>query len=440
MGRLNFLFEKADIKQIAIIRIMIGVWFFVECVGMMLIGWMQEAYIHSKMNFPFYGFEWIHRLPPAGMYALYATLSLAALGIAFGYRYRLSLGVFFAGFLYVFMLDIVYSLNKFYLFLILTFLMMFIDAHRYWSLDAKRKPRIKRNYIPRWNILIFQVFIGMIYFYSGIAKLNVDWIYHSEPLRTFFGRKPYFTRWGPEVFDVIVYSFSMGGLVFDLLIAYLLAFRKTRFFANVVQGSFHTLNFFLLSIGTLSIFTGLATWLFFPTKWLIRKLDIKKFPKEAFPYTLKSKRIIAVGLSIFLTVHLLIPHRHYFTGNNVNWTEKGHRFSWRLMTRTKSGSRSMFHVKDPKTGEHWTVNPMDHLSWRQYRKMSAETDLVLVFSYYLEELWKEKGFDDVVVTAEIKTKLNGRTPNFLVDPNLDLTKCERTLLIDDFSTELKPRE
>ena len=435
---MQMLFQKADIKPLAIVRILIGAWFFIDCVGMMLIGWMQDAYIHAEMNFRYYGFEWVPRLPPAGMYAVFILLSIAALGIMLGYRYRLAVVTFFVCFLYVFLLDIVYDLNKFYLFLILTFLLYFMDAHRFWSLDVKRGQVTEQREVPRWNILIFQALLVMIYFYSGIAKVNPDWALHAQPLKLFLRDISYFRGIDEETFMVIAYAYSWGGMLFDLFISAFLINRRTNQLALITMAAFHTWNFFNLGIGMLSIFTALSTWLFFPNRWLKRKLGLTPAIDEPWPYPPAKRRQIVVFLTIFMVVQLSVPHRHYFTGNNVNWTEKGHRFSWRLMTRTKRGSRSLFFVKDPASGETWKINPRDHLTARQYRKMSGETDLVLVFAHYLEKKWREKGYEKVIVTAEIRTRLNGRPADFLVDPELDLTQVQRSLIVDRVSRPLKP--
>ena len=68
--------------------------------------------------------------------------------------------------------------------------------------------------------------------------------------------------------------------------------------------------------------------------------------------------------------------------------------------------------------------------------MSAETDLVIVFAHWLEKEWKAKGYEDLKITAVVSTKLNGRTAQLLIDPNLDLTEVERTIWRDEVSTEL----
>lgn len=436
----KFLFRKTDIRQLAFLRIAIGLWFFIDYFVMMLNGYMKAAYIDTQVHFPFYGFEWIRPWPAEWMYVHYVVLSLSALGITLGYRYRLSLIIFLIAHQYVFMLDIVYTLNKYYMFSLFTFLLLFADAHRFWSLDVRRNPSLKREWTPMWTVFIFQFMVGMIYTYSGISKINPDWLFRQQPLVTFMRARPFMQALPDDLYYFAVYIFIYVGVFFDLSIVWWLSWRKSNWIANFLVACFHLLNLVVLHIGSLSIFMIFCTWGLFPTVWLKKRIHKKDFGGELAITDPTKRKWVLYPLAAFMFIQLLIPHRHYLTGNNVNWTEKGHRFSWRLMTRTKQGSNSMFYVTDPKSGETWAVNPYDYLSRRQYFKMSAETDLVLVFAYYLEEEWRKKGYEDVVVKARIRTRLNRRKVQDLVPPDLDLTTCKRTLLRDNISTKLNPVE
>jgi len=402
---------------------------------MMVIGRVHEAYIDAQVHFPFYGLEFIKPLPGLWMYLLFTIIALAGLGVMLGYRYRISLALFFILHLYVFLIDIVYTLNKFYLFLILAFVLFFMEAHRYWSTDVKQGRVTPLITVPRWNILLIQIFYGVIYTYSGISKINPDWLFHGQPLRTFFSYKPIFAALPDAAFNAVVFGFTYCGMMFDLSIIWLLTFRKTRLFGNLLQGSFHTLNFLLLGIGTLSIFMAITTWLLFPTSWLVKKIGLEEY--EGLE-SMKKSQLITGLLGVFLLINVLLPNRHYLSQSNVNLSEKGHRFSWRLMTRTKSGSTSLFIIKDKKSEEQWVINPHKYLTSRQYRKMSGETDLVLVFAHWLRDEWNRKGFV-VEVYAQINVKLNGRERQLLVDPELDLTTVSRSVINDELTLPLKPR-
>ncbi|MBC6401513.1 MAG: HTTM domain-containing protein [Ekhidna sp.] len=427
---MDFLFYKASNRQLALLRIIIGVWFWVDLISMLVSGYVKEAYINSEMNFPFYGFEWITPLPGFGMYILFATLILAVSGIIFGYQTRLCLGYFIVGFGYVFMCDIVYTLNKFYLFLVLAFVLFLVgESHRLQS----KKLILANQWTPNWKILIFQGLVLMIYFYSGISKINPDWLFRAAPLRYFL--RSDFSFLDDEVFMYVAYAFTYGGFIFDLSISWILLSKKTRLLGQIIQSAFHLLNFVLLGIGSLSLFMLLLTWLLFPTEKLREWLKLEPVKRETFMLSGSCKKRVAIFLGIFFLINLLIPHRHYLTGNNVNWTEKGHRFSWRLMTRTKLGSQSRFYVESDQLAEPRKINPADHLTNRQYRKMSGETDLIIVFAHYLKNLYARDGHTEITITADVKTRMNGHPPKNLVDPDLDLTLVNRSYISDEISTK-----
>lgn len=431
---MDFLFQKRDAKILGYLRIIIGSWLFVDWFGMMIIGYVDEAYISSQFNFTFIGFDWVRPLPAFGMYLVFSIGALMAVFITLGIFYRWALAIFFFLQLYVFMLDVVYTLNKFYLFLILVAVLFVVPAHRSLSLLVKWQPIKKLTSVSSWQVLVFQFMLLMIYFYSGLSKLTTDWIQMHEPLHTFLKYKWPFSILNDASFDKVVALMSYGGLTFDLTVWFWLTNRKTRWFANIWQTSFHSINFLFLGVGSLSIYMSLLTWLMFPPEALLKRLKIKN-KKGHHPALAQNKRRVTIAIGIVAIVMLLIPHRHFLIDNNVNWTEKGHRFSWRLMTRTKSGSSSYFKITDNKTKEVWGVEPADYLTRRQYRKMSAETDLVIQFAHWLEDQWLVKGHSDVKVSAIVNTRLNSRPAILLIDPELDLTKVERTIWSDEVSTK-----
>ena len=84
-------------------------------------------------------------------------------------------------------------------------------------------------------------------------------------------------------------------------------------------------------------------------------------------------------------------------------------------------AKGFFIVTDPATGQKWHINPQKYLTPRQKRKMLTRPHLIVQFAHYLEEIMRNKGYDDVEVRANIIASLNGRNPQRLIDPNVDLT-------------------
>jgi vitamin K-dependent gamma-carboxylase len=61
-------------------------------------------------------------------------------------------------------------------------------------------------------------------------------------------------------------------------------------------------------------------------------------------------------------------------------------------------------------------------------KMSTKPDLILHFAHYLAEQKRREGYENVEVRARVMVSLNGREPQLLIDPNIDLAKEEVSLL------------
>ncbi|MDQ3473955.1 MAG: HTTM domain-containing protein, partial [Acidobacteriota bacterium] len=109
-----------------------------------------------------------------------------------------------------------------------------------------------------------------------------------------------------------------------------------------------------------------------------------------------------------------------------SWTEEGHNFAWHMKLRTKEGE-AVFTVTHPRTGQTWIINSKDYLKPHQV-KMTTKPDLIVQFSHYLAEEKRREGYENVEVRARAMVSLNGRPPQLLVDPNVDLAKEQVSLL------------
>ena len=119
-------------------------------------------------------------------------------------------------------------MNHIYLICLVGFLMVFVPAHGLWSLDAWRRPGLRSQTVPRWALAILRFQIGLVYVYAGLAKLNGDWL-AGEPVRTWLIERSEGTSLAPLLAaEPVVYLVAYGGLLFDLAVVPLLAWRRTR--------------------------------------------------------------------------------------------------------------------------------------------------------------------------------------------------------------------
>ena len=85
-------------------------------------------------------------------------------------------------------------------------------------------------------------------------------------------------------------------------------------------------------------------------------------------------------------------------------------------------------VRDPKTGQTWSVSPKVYLTRWQTHKVATRPDIAIQFAHFLEEQFKLKGFENVEVTAVARVSLNGRKHQLIIDPNIDLTMHKDSIM------------
>lgn len=437
-----------DIASIVTFRIIFGAFMLWEVYRYFDHGWIPRYWIEPAYNFTYAGFDWVRPWPGDGMYYHFAVMGVLAICILLGLWYRLSAALFFLAFTYVFLLEKANYLNHFYFISLVAFLMIFVPAHRAFSLDAWANRALRSATAPAWALWLLRAQVAVVYFYGGLAKINGDWL-RGEPVRMWLSHRtdfPLIGHWFTE--EWMVYAFSYGGLLFDLLIVPALLWRRTRLIGLALAVVFHTTNAQLFNIGIFPWFTLAASILFFPPDtprrvighvrslveslglWPVRRSPVSGGSAE--PVLAPAGRLtrrdwLTAGLvALFVLVQVSVPLRHHLYPGDVAWTEEGHRFSWRMMLRAKSGE-VRFTATNPATNVTWQVDPRHYLTARQYRKMATQPDMIMQFSHYLAERIREEGAEEIEIRAEVWVSLNGREPRLLVDPETDLTKVGHSI-------------
>jgi hypothetical protein len=430
--RIKF-FEPVDISWLAFFRILFGSVMAVEVCRYFLHGWV-DTYSPHEFHFTYYGFEWLRPWPGEGMRIHFAVLGLCAVCIAVGFCYRIAAPLFFLGFTYVFLLDETRYLNHFYLISLTSFLMIFLPAHHAWSIDSWRRPAIRSDVTPRWTLWLMRAQIGIPYLFGGIAKLNFDWL-HGEPMRLWLAHREHLPVIGPHVHEEwLVYFFAIGGLLLDLFIVPCLLWRRTRVPAFLAAAAFHLLNSVLFRIGIFPWLMLGATFIFFPPDLPRRALQHLKIvrreiaPAEAANAHVepRGRGVVLALVGAYLLAQVLIPFRHFLYPGSVHWTEEGHRFSWHMKLRSKDGD-ALFYLSSPASGREWKVDPLKLLRPGACEEMVTHPDMILQFSHRLAEQKRREGFADIEVRARVAVSLNGRTPQLMIDPTVDLAKEKRSL-------------
>ncbi|MDX1547324.1 MAG: HTTM domain-containing protein, partial [Rhodothermales bacterium] len=355
---------------LAYFRIVFGAIMLWEVTRYLEHDWVETYYIDPEFFFTYPGFGWVQPWPDGYMAVHFLLLGILAVFIAAGLFYRVSAALFFLGFTYVFLLDQSNYLNHFYLISLISFLMIFVPAHRAVSLDVVRKPGLAAETVPAWSLWLLRFQIAVPYFFGGIAKLNGDWL-RGEPMRSWLADETAFPVIGPYFVEPWApYLFSYGGLLLDLLVVPLLLWKRTRLAGYLMALTFHLMNAHLFQIGIFPWFMIGATLLFFEPerfrpilRWQ-QRLGAPAPPGPPRRVPERIRRLVPGLLAAWMAVQILVPLRHWLYPGNVSWTEEGHNFSWHMKLRDKEGDVEVI-ATDPTTGRMLLIDPRDFLTARQ---------------------------------------------------------------------------
>jgi len=415
----QFLFKKIDNAQLIVFRVFYGLLVSAECYGAIATGWVRRTLVEPQFTFSFIGFEWLQPLPGNGMYIYFAVMGTLGLLIAFGYKYRfgaLAFAILWSG---VYLMQKTSYNNHYYLLMLLAYIMAFLPANRDASLDVKLSPKLRSQTMfngVRW-IIILQLFI--VYTYASVAKFYADWLDFSMIEVLMSSKKDYYVigdllqqKWVHKIIAVF-------GICFDLLIVPALLWKPTRKIAFVLSIFFHLFNSIVFQIGIFP-YLSLAFIVFFFEPQTIRNIFLrtKKIIPETKIIIPKNKNVILTVLGIYFLFQLVLPLRHHFFKDDVLWTEEGHRLSWRMMLRSRSGSIT-FRVVNTETKDTTLINLNDYLTKKQQRRVACYPDFIWQFAQYLKKEYAQKG-ENVQVFAKNKVRVNQAPRRELIDPNVDL--------------------
>tara|TARA_R110002050_G_scaffold96776_6_gene201183 strand:- start:371 stop:1690 length:1320 start_codon:yes stop_codon:yes gene_type:complete len=415
----RFLFKQIDNSPLLIFRIFFGILVSLECYGAIATGWVKKNLIDPEFTFNFIGLDWLQPLPGIGMYLYFIVMGTLGIFIALGYRYRFSAGAFALLWTAVYLMQKTAYNNHYYLLILIALIMAFMPANRDYSLDARRNPSIRTNHMSaylKWAIVL-QLFI--VYTYASVAKLYGDWLDFSIIEILFKNKKSYPIIGGLLQEPLVHRVVGISGILFDLLIVPALLWKPTRKWAFVASLFFHLFNSIVFQIGIFP-YLALAFTVFFFEPETIRKLFFKK--KE--PYlenvlTVPPQRELVLGiLSLYFLIQLVLPIRHYFIEDDVLWTEEGHRMSWRMMLRSRTGITT-FKIVNHTTGNSYLVNLDDYLSRGQKSKIKSYPDFMWQFAQRLRREYTEKG-EDISVFVNSRVSINGKPYQEFIDPKIDL--------------------
>ena len=419
----KWLFSSTDNSPLIIFRIIFGLLITLECWGAILTGWVHRTLIEPKFTFSFINLEFLQPLPGYGMYFYFFLMGLLGVSIMLGYRYHLSIIGFTILWAGAYLMQKSSYNNHYYLLFLINTLMCLLPANKNLSLDVKLKHVEPKNTMPNWCrfLIISQLFI--VYTYAALAKFYPDWLNTTVAKNLMAGRKHFFIigemlqqKWAHHI---ITYT----GISFDLLIIPALLYKKTRKWAFIISVFFHLYNSFILHIGIFP-YMALGFTVFFFEPELIRKLFYPKTQKEIKidQTNFKPSLPILAFLIIWTTLQTALPLRHHFIEGNVLWTEEGHRLSWRMMLRSKSGYNK-FYIVDTTNNIRTRIKLKEYLTKKQIRSMGGKPDMIWQFAQHLKKEYLKKG-QNIEVYVTNWTRVNNSKRKQLINPLINLADCE----------------
>lgn len=426
----NYFKQYTSAATLAFFRLAFGLMMLFSLIRFAANGWIEKLYLSPSFHFSYYGFEWVK---PFGNYTylLFIFCGIAAIFVAIGYQYKWAILSFFLSFTYIELMDKTTYLNHYYFISIISFVLIFLPANAYFSVDAHKNEKIRFQYIPRWNTDILKLLLAIVYIYAGLAKLNSDWLIEAMPLKI----------WLPENNEIPVlstllnqtwvhYAFSWIGAIYDLIIVFLLLNKRTRglgFFLVVV---FHVLTRILFPIGIFPFVMIISSLIFFEANFHKKILtfignlfskDISLFENgkektQEFDFVNQLK-LGFIGL--FIVFQLAFPFRYLLYPEELFWTEEGFRFSWRVMLMEKAGYAE-FTVTDTQNNKSIRVNNTKFLTAFQEKQMAFQPDFILEYAHFLKDYYQNQGFENPNVYVTSYVALNGRLSQQFIDPKINL--------------------
>jgi hypothetical protein len=426
----KFNFNKpVSITPLVTFRIVFGLLMFLSIVRFWWNDWITSVYVLPKFHFTYWGFEWVQPLGNIGMHLIFLCIGLSALMIMFGLFYRVATVLFFLSFTYVELIDVTTYLNHYYFISLVAFLLIWLPANKDYALDMRLRPEQRRLLVPAWCVGIVRFQMAIVYVFAGIAKLNPDWLFDAQPMRTWLPAKTHLPIIGGLMYEVwVAYLFSWFGAMYDLFIVFFLLNKKTRTIAYFFVLLFHTATaIFFPSIGMFPYVMMVGSLIFFSAGFHKRLLSylpyysnrIKSSIAAKRPYYYQLKPLMKVAIIIYISCQIIIPFRYLFYPNHLFWHEEGYRFSWRVMLMEKSGI-AFFTIKDKSTHQQIEISNAAFLTTLQEKMMSTQPDLILKYAHYLADVYKKKGMQHPEVYAEVYVALNGQRSRLFIDSNVNL--------------------
>jgi hypothetical protein len=200
-------------------------------------------------------------------------------------------------------------------------------------------------------------------------------------------------------------------MLFDCSVPFLLWNHRTRPYAYAAVVAFHVITGMMFQIGVFPLVMIAMTLVFFEPGARSQQHDV---------VALHIARPVKMILAVHFVLQILLPWRFLLYPGDLQWTEDGYRFSWRVMLMEKSGTAT-FSIRDSATGKVGYVDNCEFLNAHQEKQMAMQPDMVVQYARFLRDEYERRGVRSPRVTADVWVTKNGAPARRMVDPERDLS-------------------
>lgn len=469
--------KPVEAYSVAVFRIAFGLVAMLGSLRFLLRGWVDELYLNPEHHLTYVGFNWVKPLPAPWMHLHVFLLAVLGGCIMVGYRHRIAAALFTAGFVYTELIEAALYLNHYWFMTLTGLLLVLLPVHHHWSLDAYAGRVSASTSVSTAVIWIFRAQVGIVYLFSGLAKLNADWLLEAQPMKLWLSDRTHLPLVGHLLDEALIaYLASWFGAFFDCTIVAWLSWCKSRLWAYLVVVGFHLATAALFQIGVFPWLMIAGALIFFHSDWpsrfttfishlkttvckkiaatnisraftghrkrkvkpqAITQSTILQTPTAALPTfssaagvqttTPEISRPIWFVLLLLAVLQMVLPLRHYIYGGNVRWTEEGYYLAWRVMLTEKSGHLE-FSITDPSTSTTWSAGPELVLTNWQIEHADVRPDLIHATALLIADHYRQAGIAQVEVRADAWVSMNGKSARRIIDPSIDLASQSRSVL------------
>ncbi len=415
----KFLFKQIDNTGISLFRIIFGLLITLEAFGAIATGWVRRVLVEPDFTFNFIGFGFLQSFVGEGMYLYFALMGVFGVFVMLGYKYRIAMFSYALLWTTVYLMQKTSYNNHYYLMVLLCWIMAFLPTNRRYSLDAKFNPLYKSLSMPQWVKWALILQVGIVFFYGSVAKWYPDWLNGTAPGMILKSKSHYYIIGDLLQQKWAHYVVAYFGIIFDLIIIPLLLWKKTRLFGFYLSLFFHLFNSIVFQVGIFPYMSIAFALFFFTSEAIQKRFKLKPEIYQGDTVIIPKYKNILIGIFfVYFIFQIVLPLRHWVIQDDVLWTEEGHRMSWRMMLRTKSGTLTV-RVEDKLTGENKVYDYRKMLSNKQNRSVKSKPDLMWQLAQKIKGLENEKG-NDVAIYMNSKVSVNGGPFFQFTNPEIDI--------------------